>query len=127
MYLLSATCAGFVIGGSGQLLYNYTSFAYQDIRTGVWMISTIIQSILKLILCFGLVSIYKQLPIRGRGNLIWLPLVGVIMTDICLMLLNYWLPAVGSVFSSLVDAVVLIFTLYYFTYMTKEMLNEKIS
>ncbi|WP_245168104.1 hypothetical protein [Streptococcus sp. LYSM12] len=126
-YLLSALIAGFIIGGVGQLLYDHTSFAYDAVRTGVWTMSTIVQSILKLILCFGLVSIHKNLPIRQRRSHLWLPLVGVIFVSIGLFLLNYWLPTVGSILVSLTDAIVLIATLYYFIYLVKETSDETTS
>ncbi len=126
-YLLSAVVAGLVIGGIGQLLYDHTSFAYYAVRTGVWTMSTIIQSILKLVLCFGLVSIHKNVPIRKRGNYLWLPLVVVILVSICTALLSYFLPTVGSILVSLIDAIVLISTLYYFIYLVKETSYETTS
>ncbi len=119
-YLLTAVTLGFIIGGLGQLLYDHTSFAYDAVRIGVWTMSTIVQSVLKVILCFGLVSIHKNLPIRERRNCLWLPLVGVIMVSICIVLLSYFLPTVGSVLASVIDAIVLIATLYYFSYLVKE-------
>lgn len=119
-YLLTAVTLGFIIGGFGQLLYDHTSFAYDAVRIGVWTMSTIVQSVLKVILCFGLVSIHKNLPIRERRNCLWLPLVGVIMVSICIVLLSYFLPTVGSVLVSVIDAIVLIATLYYFSYLVKE-------
>ncbi|CYU95931.1 hypothetical protein [Streptococcus suis] len=119
-YLLSAVVAGLFIGGIGQLLYDHTSFAYYAVRTGVWTTSTIIQSILKLLLCFGLVSIHKNLPIRKRSNYLYLPLVGVFLASIGIVLLNYFLPTIGSIVTSLIDAIVLISTLYYFIYLVKE-------
>ncbi|WP_228065163.1 hypothetical protein [Streptococcus cuniculi] len=67
-YLLTAVTVGFLIGGLGQLLYDHTSFAYTAVRIGVWTMSTLLQSVLKVILCFGLVSIHKNLPIRERRN-----------------------------------------------------------
>lgn len=127
LYLLSATLVGLVIGGIGQLLYDHTSFAYAAVQTGIWATSTIIQSVLKLILCFGLTSIHKNLPIRQRRNYLWLPIVGVVLVSICLVLLNYWIPTVGSVLVSLTDALVLISTLYYFTYLVKETSHETTS
>ncbi|MFH0422663.1 hypothetical protein ACHBIF_01400 [Streptococcus sp. A11] len=119
-YLLGAIFSGLIIGGMGQLLYDHTSFAYYTVRIGVWTTSTIIQSILKVVLCFGLVSIHKNLPIRKRSNYLWLPLVVVILVSICTALLSYFLPTVGSILVSLIDAIVLISTLYYFIYLVKE-------
>lgn len=126
-YLLSAVVAGLVIGGIGQLLYDQTSFTYYAVRSGVWATSTIIQSILKVILCFGLVSIHKNVPIRKRSNYLWLPLVVVILVSICTALLSYFLPTVGSILVSLIDAIVLISTLYYFIYLVKETSYETTS
>lgn len=127
LYLLGAALSGLIIGGIGQFLYDHTSFAYYSVRTGVWTISLIIQSILKLILCFGLVSIYKQAPIRSRKSMLWLPLAGVLVVTLCLVLVNYWLPALGEYLTSLVDAVLLISTLYYFIYLVKETSYETTS
>ncbi|WP_228065118.1 hypothetical protein [Streptococcus cuniculi] len=126
-YLISAVTLGFLIGGLGQLLYDHTSVAYDTVRTGVWTMSTLLQSVLKVILCFGLVSIHKNLPIRERRNCLWLPLTGVVSVSIGLVLLNYWLPTVGSVLASVIDAIVLIATLYYFSYLVKEMSDETTS
>lgn len=126
-YLLGVVISGIIIGGLGQLLYDHTSFAYYAVRTGVWIMSTIIQSILKVILCFGLVSIHKALPIRQRRSHLWLPLIGVVLVSICILLLSYFLPTVGSILVSLVDAIVLISTLYYFIYLVKETSHETTS
>lgn len=126
-YLLGAALSGLIIGGMGQLLYDHTSFAYYALRTGVWITSTIIQSILKVILCFGLVSIHKDLPIRQRRNYLWLPLIGVVLVSSCILLLSYFLPTVVSILVSLVDAIVLISTLYYFMYLVKETSHETTS
>lgn len=126
-YLLSTVIAGLVIGGLGQLLYDHTSFTYYAVRTGIWTTSTIIQSILKVILCFGLVSIHKHRSIRQRRSHLFLPLVGVIMVSICILLLSYFLPTVGSILVSLIDAIILISTLYYFMYLVKETSHEATS
>lgn len=127
LYLVSAVLSGLIIGGLGQLLYDHTSFAYYVVRIGVWTTSTIIQSILKLLLCFGLVSIHKNLPIRKRRGYLWLPLVGMVLVSSCLVLLSYFLPTVGSVLASVIDAIVLIVTLYYFIYLVKETSHETTS
>ncbi|WP_228065161.1 hypothetical protein [Streptococcus cuniculi] len=42
------------------------------------------------------------------------------MVSICIILLSYFLPTVGSVLVSAIDAIVLIATLYYFSYLVKE-------
>ncbi|MGT2965445.1 hypothetical protein [Streptococcus acidominimus] len=122
---MSAVLSGLIIGGLGQLLYDHTSFAYDAVRIGVWTMSTIVQSVLKVILCFGLVSIHKNLPIRERRHCLWLPLTGVVSVSIGLVLLNYWLPTVGAVLVSVIDAIVLIFTLYYFIY-TRQKSNSDV-
>lgn len=127
IYLLSAVVTGFIIGVIGQLLYDHTSFAYYAVQTGVWITSTIIQSILKVILCFGLVSIHKHLPMRQRRSYLWLPLVVVVLVSICILLLSYFLPTVGSILASLIDAIVLTSTLYYFMYLVKETSYETTS
>lgn len=90
VYLLSATVVGLVIGRVGQLLYDHTSLAYYAVRTGVWAVSTISQGVLKLFLCFGLVSIYKQLPIRKRLDMLWLPSLVVIAITVGLVLMSYF-------------------------------------
>ena len=124
-YFLSASLIGLIIGGLGQLLYDYTSFTYYSVRTGIWATSTIVQSILKLLACFGLVSIYKHLPIRSRRAYLWLPILGVVVVNICLVLIYYWLPNIGIYLVSFIDALVVIFTLYYFVVMKKENESEK--
>lgn len=124
-YLLSVAIAGFVIGGIGQLLYDYTGFSYQSVRTGVWVMSILIQSVLKLLMCFGLASIYQKLPIRSRKQALWLPLTGVLGVTICLLLFNYWFPSVGTYLVSVGDTLLLIGTLYYFIVRKKENGSEK--
>ena len=126
-YLLFACLAGLGIGGVGQLIYNHTSFTYQSVQIGIWASSTIIQNIFKLILSFGLVSIYKQLPIRKRSILIRLPLIGVLLLTVCFLLINGWLPEIGATLASVVDAMLMIATLYYFMYLMKEKKDEKVS
>lgn len=127
LYILGTVFSGFIIGLIGQVLYDHTSFAYHSVQTGIWATSLVIQSVLKLILCFGLVSIYKQLPIRSRRHILWLPLAGVLCTTICLVFVNYLFPSIGAILVSFVDAMLLIATFYYFMYMKKEMSYETTS
>ena len=49
------------------------------------------------------------------------------MVSICTALLSYFLPTVGSILVALIDAIVLISTLYYFIYFAKETSYETTS
>lgn len=126
-YLLFACLLGVVIGGLGQLLYELTSFTYATVQIGIWVSSTISQNLLKLIFCFGLVSIYKQLPIGKRMCLVRLPLVVVGVLTVGTLFLTVCLPEISSLLTSVIDAVLLIAILYYFMYLMKEKKDEKVS
>lgn len=124
-YLLTTVMIGLVVGGIGQLLYDYTTFTYTDVKMGIWLVSTLLQVLLKIALCYCLVSLHRQLPIRGRRSMLWLPSILSILFLSITMGLTIWIPSVGNVLVSVVDSFILIATLYYFVYLTKEKSHEK--
>ena len=127
IYLFSAILCGILIGGLGQVLYDKTSLEYEHVKISIWAFTTIIQTFLKVILSYSLVSIYKGLPIKSRVDQLRLPvLVSMLLVAFCLAI-AVWFPMLGSFVLSIGDALILIFTLYYFIYLTKENDDEKTS
>ncbi|MGT2911557.1 hypothetical protein ACVR1I_07585 [Streptococcus cameli] len=124
-YLLTTVMIGLVVGGIGQLLYDYTTFTYTDVKMGIWLVSTMLQMLLKIALCYCLVSLHRQLSIRGRRSILWLPSILSIFFLSITMGLTIWIPSVGNVLVSVVDSFILIAILYYFIYLTKEKSHEK--
>ena len=127
IYLFSAILCGILIGGLGQILYDNTSLEYDHVKIAIWVFTTIIQTFLKVVLSYSLVSIYKALPMKSRAEQMRLPgLVSMIIVTVCLAIAA-WFPILGSFVLSITDALILIFTLYYFIYLTKENDDEKTS
>ena len=127
IYLFSVILCGILIGGFGQILYDNTSLEYAHVKIAIWTFTTIIQTFLKVILSYSLVSIYKALPIKSRVDQLRLPvLVSMLIVAFCLAI-AVWFPILGSFVLSIGDALILIFTLYYFIYLTKENDDEKTS
>ena len=127
IYLFSAILCGILIGGLGQILYDNTSLEYDHVKIAIWAFTSIIQTFLKVILSYSLVSIYKALPIKSRGDQLRLPvLVSMLLVAFCLAIAVRF-PILGSFVLSIGDALILIFTLYYFMYLTKENDDEKTS
>ena len=127
IYLFSAILWGILIGGLGQILYDNTSLEYDHVKIAIWTFTSIIQTFLKVILSYSLVSIYKALPIKSRVDQLRLPvLVSMLLVAFCLAI-AVWFPILGSFVLSIGDALILIFTLYYFIYLTKENDDEKTS
>jgi len=125
--LFSAILCGILIGGLGQVLYDHTSLEYGHVKIAIWAFTTIVQTFLKVILSYSLVSIYKALPIKSRVDQLRLPvLVSMLIVAFCLAI-AVWFPILGSFVLSIGDALILIFTLYYFIYLTKENDDEKTS
>lgn len=125
IYLFSAILCGILIGGLGQVLYDHTSLEYGHVKIAIWAFTTIVQTFLKVILSYNLVSIYKALPIKSRVDQLRLPvLVSMLIVAFCLAI-AVWFPILGSFVLSIGDALILIFTLYYFIYFTKENADEK--
>ena len=125
IYLFSAILCGILIGGLGQVLYDHTSLEYGHVKIAIWAFTTIVQTFLKVILSYSLVSIYKALPIKSRVDQLRLPvLVSMLIVAFCLAI-AVWFPILGSFVLSIGDALILIFTLYYFIYFTKENADEK--
>ena len=113
IYLFSAILCGILIGGLGH------------VKIDIWAFPTIVQTFLKVILSYSLVSIYKALPIKNRVDQLRLPvLVSMLIVAFCLAI-AVWFPIPGSFVLSIGDALILIFTLYYFIYLTKENDDEK--
>lgn len=127
IYLFSVILCGIFIGGFGQILYDHTSLEYDHVKIAIWVFTTIIQTFLKVVLSYSLVSIYKALPMKSRAEQMRLPgLVSMIIVTVCLAIAA-WFPILGSFILSITDALILIFTLYYFIYLTKENDDEKTS
>ena len=127
IYLFSVILCGIFIGGLGQILYDNTSLEYDHVKIAIWAFTSIIQTFLKVILSYSLVSIYKALPIKSRVDQLRLPvLVSMLLVAFCLAIAA-WFPILGSFVLSITDALILIFTLYYFIYLTKENDDEKTS
>ena len=124
-YILSAILCGILIGGFGQILYDHTSLEYDHVKITIWAFTTIIQTFLKVILSYSLVSIYKALPIKNRLEQLRLPVLVSMILVVCCLVLAIWFPILGSFVLSIADALILIFTLYYFIYLTKENTDEK--
>ena len=125
IYLFSAILCGILIGGLGQILYDNMSLEYAHVKIAIWAFTTIIQTFLKVILSYSLVSIYKALPMKSRAEQMRLPvLASMIIVPVCLAIAA-WFPILGSFVLSIADALILIFTLYYFVYLTKENDDEK--
>ena len=125
IYLFSAILCGILIGGLGQVLYDHTSLEYGHVKIAIWAFTTIVQTFLKVILSYSLVSIYKALPIKSRVDQLRLPvLVSMLIVAFCLAI-AVWFPILGSFVLSIGDALILIFTLYFFIYFTKENADEK--
>lgn len=127
LYFLSILVCGLVVGIIGEVLYDYTSFSYIGVKTGSWFVTTIIQNILKVILCFGLVSIYQRLPIISRKKNLLQPIVWSSLLSLISCLLALWLPAIASVLLSAVDTLIFVAVSYYFIYIQKENEDEKAS
>lgn len=125
IYLFSAILCGILIGGFGQILYDHTSLEYDHVKITIWAFTTIIQTFLKVILFYSLVSIYKALPIKNRLEQLRLPVLVSTILVACCLAIAVWFPILGSFVLSIGDALILIFTLYYFIYLTKENDDEK--
>lgn len=126
-YFLATVLLGLMIGIVGQLLYDYTNLSYTEIKTGMWAITSFSHNILKVTLCFALVSIFKKLPMRSRKQLLVLPIVGSCILTILSIAFSLWLPELASVLLSIVDILIIIATLYYFIYHNEEIIYEKTS
>ena len=127
IYLFSAILCGILIGGLGQVLYDHTSLEYGHVKIAIWAFTTIVQTFLKVILSYSLVSIYKALPIKNRLEQLRLPVLVSTILVACCLAIAVWFPILGSFVLSIGDALILIFTLYYFIYLTKENDDEKTS
>ena len=125
IYLFSAILCGILIGGFGQILYDHTSLEYGHVKIAIWAFTTIVQTFLKVILSYSLVSIYKALPIKNRLEQLRLPVLVSTILVACCLALAIWFSILGSFVLSIADALILIFTLYYFIYLTKENADEK--
>ena len=125
IYLFSAILCGILIGGFGQILYDHTSLEYDHVKITIWAFTTIIQTFLKVILFYSLVSIYKALPMKTRLEQLRLPVLVSTILVACCLAIAVWFPILGSFVLSIGDALILIFTLYYFIYLTKENDDEK--
>lgn len=115
-YIVSALLCGLIIGGVGQVLYDYTPFSYSSVKTGIWFFTTIIQTNLKVILIYSLVKIYRALPLKEDWRQTIPPLLIAPGCTMVALVLSLWFPIVGGVLVSVVDSIILMATLYYFMY-----------
>ncbi|MGT2716672.1 hypothetical protein [Streptococcus respiraculi] len=115
-YIISTLLCGLIIGGVGQVLYDYTPFSYSSVKTGIWFFTTIIQTNLKVILIYSLAQIYRDLPLKEDWRQMIPPLLIATCCTMVALVLSLWLPIVGGVLVSVVDSIILMATLYYFMY-----------
>lgn len=126
-YLLATVISGLLIGGLGQVLYDQTSWSYDQVKTGIWLVSSLVQLALKLLFAFSLVSIYRHQPIRRRLRLLVLPVLGALVVLLLTLVISLWWSSLGTWLVSLTDAGLLLAMLYYLIYMMKETSREKTS
>lgn len=126
-YLLATVISGLLIGGLGQVLYDQTSWSYDQVKTGIWLVSSLVQLALKLLFAFSLVSIYRHQPIRRRLRLSVLPVLGALVVLLLTLVISLWWSSLGTWLVSLTDAGLLLAMLYYLIYVMKETSREKTS
>ena len=116
IYSFSVILCGIFIGGFGQILYDHTSLEYDHVKIAIWVFTTIIQTLLKVVLSYSLVSIYKALPMKSRAEQMRLPgLVSMIIVTVCLAIAA-WFPILGSFVLSITDALNFYTLLFYLSY-----------
>lgn len=112
--VLASLSVGFVIGLSGQLVYNHTSIGYEQIKYGIWSISTLCQLIIKLMVLFQLWCVYQGRACTFQDSnlqksiwvcvLVWLGLNGI----------GLLVPQILDIGVYLMDSVLILGTVYTF-------------
>lgn len=112
-YVASSLLLGIGIGLLGEAAYHFSDLSYEDIKTGMWFISSIGQLALRLLLLFSLVCIYKKQGVRKQLIVHYVMLIGLILVSGMSQLVSLGFPDMGEIALSIVDSFLLIIWLYY--------------
>lgn len=50
---------GLLIGGIGQWLYDHSSFTYHHVKNGMWLATSLVQSLIRVTLLYAFICFYK--------------------------------------------------------------------
>lgn len=111
--LLASVSSGWLLGLLGQGLYDHTSWDYMKIKTSIWVLSTLIQTVIKFAVLYGLSCLYHHRPYRWKEKM---PLsllgVGLLITVVGISL-TLFLPASEGFCLYVTDYLAVIGAAYY--------------
>lgn len=119
-YFLMSITLGMVIGGIGELTYRLFDVSYQNTKTGMLVLTNLLQLVLKLYGIYCLVCIYKKLSIKIHTKQMMLSLVICMLISSGIQLVNVLVGPINDMFLSILDSILLIgyfnYLLYYKTF-----------
>lgn len=118
-YFLMSIALGIVIGGIGELTYRLFDFSYQDVKTGMLVLTNLLQLVLKLYGIYCFVCIYKKLSIKIHTKQIMLSLVIFMLISSFIQLGNAFLAPINDTILSVIDSFLLIGYFNYLLYYKK--------
>ncbi|MCK3923637.1 hypothetical protein [Streptococcus sp. 2022WUSS135] len=104
---------GLLLGGLGQLIYDYSSFGYQEVKNAIWLVTSLFQTFIKVTVIFNLYCFYKDSNFSWKKEnfrrIIAIVLLGILIAvNIGLI----W-SAISDILLGLTDMIVILGTVYY--------------
>ncbi|MBS4769969.1 hypothetical protein KG090_02145 [Carnobacteriaceae bacterium zg-ZUI240] len=125
LYILGSLSFGIVIGMLGECLYHFSDLTYQEVKNGMWLMTNISQSGLRMGVVFCLMCIYRKQSIKKYIKSI-LPMLSILsgLSSIP-QIISLWKFPLNPVVFSVVDITLLLMFLYYLNHQTdKEITND---
>ena len=115
IYTIGATLVcGIVVGLLGQLLYDNSAISYRHIKTGIWVVSSYIQTAIKLIGLYALMCFYRGNRFSWKDR----PLKQIILVGLGMVtgmaILSFLLPNLVTPIQYLVDTTLILGVIYCF-------------
>ncbi|HEM5430497.1 TPA: hypothetical protein U1629_001593 [Streptococcus suis] len=102
-----------VLGGLGQLIYDYTSFGYQDVKNAIWLVTSLFQTFIKVTVIFILYCFYKDSNFSWKKEnfrrIIAIVLLGILIAASIGLIWS----AISDILLGLADMIVILGTVYY--------------
>ncbi|HFI0587310.1 TPA: hypothetical protein ACGO00_001493 [Streptococcus suis] len=111
--LAVSVLGGLLLGGLGQLIYDYTSFGYQEVKNAIWLVTSLFQTFIKVTVIFILYCFYKDSNFSWKKEnfrrIIAIVLLGILIAASIGLIWS----AISDILLGLADMIVILGTVYY--------------
>ena len=104
---------GLLIGGLGQLIYDYSPFGYQEVKNAIWLVTSLFQSFIKVTVIFILYCFYKDSNFSWKKENFQRILAIVLLVILLVASIGLIWSGMSDILLGLADMIVIVGTVYY--------------